>query len=227
MLCGVFGTLEQGLDDDADDQERAQALIVLLGQVITDAQRLATAEASALLRVCAVLGPVQTRAAAGEAAGGLAAAGVPERSWAPRVGHPMMLRAWRYGDVFGGAVLDRRAVRLPGTRARRHGAGRPPARGWGQGLLGGPGTGREGHAEPGGRRDGGQTRPRSSRTWTLRQRPSTCVRRWPTCPAPNRTTRSRTWPQTCTWCRPAPICWLAWRACRRSKRWACYGSAGG
>jgi len=101
VLCGVFGTLEQGLDDDADDQERAQALIVLLGQVITDAQRLATAEASGLLRVCAVLGPVQTRAAAGEAAGGLAAAGVPERSWAPRVGHPMMLRAWRYGDVFG------------------------------------------------------------------------------------------------------------------------------
>jgi hypothetical protein len=31
----------------------------------------------------------------------LAAGGVADRPWAGRVGHPTMLRAWRFGDVFG------------------------------------------------------------------------------------------------------------------------------
>jgi hypothetical protein len=101
VLCGAFAALEAGLPDDADVEERLEALTLLLSQVIGQAQALGTVEALALLRVCSVLGPATSRGAAGEGAGQLAAAGVADRPWAGRVGHPTMLRAWRYGDVFG------------------------------------------------------------------------------------------------------------------------------
>lgn len=101
VLCGAFAAVEAGLPDDADEEERLDALTLMLGQVIGHAQALATEDALALLRVCSVLGPVTSRAAAGEGAGALVAAGVADRPWAGRVGRPTMLRAWRYGDVFG------------------------------------------------------------------------------------------------------------------------------
>jgi len=101
VLCGAFAAVEAGLPDDADGKERIEALTLLLGQVIGYAQGLGTADALALLRVCSVLGPATSRAAAREGSGQLAAAGVADRPWAGRVGHPTMLRAWRYGDVFG------------------------------------------------------------------------------------------------------------------------------
>ncbi len=101
VLCGAFAAAEAGLPDDADEEERLEALTLLLGQVIGHAQALASVDALALLRVCSVLGPATSRAAAGEGAGQLAAAGVADSPWAGRVGHPTMLRAWRYGDVFG------------------------------------------------------------------------------------------------------------------------------
>jgi len=97
VLCEAFAAVEAGLPDDADEE----ALTLLLGQVIGYAQALGTADALALLRVCSVLGPATSRAAAGEGSGQLAAAGIVDRPWAGRVGHPTMLRAWRYGDVFG------------------------------------------------------------------------------------------------------------------------------
>ena len=101
VLCGAFGAVETGLPDDADEQERPEALSLMLGQVINHGETIASAEALALLRVCSVLGPATTRSAARESAGRLSAAGVADRPWAGRVGRPEMLRAWRYGDVFG------------------------------------------------------------------------------------------------------------------------------
>ncbi|HEY5248253.1 MAG TPA: hypothetical protein VIJ15_07370 [Dermatophilaceae bacterium] len=101
VLCAAFGALETGLPDDADDQERLEALTLMLGEVIGHAQALASGDALALLRVCSVLGPATSRAAADEGARRLAVAGVADRSWAGTVGRPRMLRAWRYGDVFG------------------------------------------------------------------------------------------------------------------------------
>jgi hypothetical protein len=101
VVCGVFAAVQAGLPDDADAQEGLEALTLLLGEVIGHARALATVDALALLRVCSVLGPARSRAAAGQGAGQLAAAGVADRPWAGRVGHPTMLRAWRYGDVFG------------------------------------------------------------------------------------------------------------------------------
>jgi hypothetical protein len=101
VLCAALGAVENGLPDDADEQERLEALALMLGQVIGHAEMTASAEALALLRVCSVLGPAKSRSAARESAGRLAAAGVTDRPWAGRVGRPEMLRAWRYGDVFG------------------------------------------------------------------------------------------------------------------------------
>lgn len=101
VLCGAFGAVDAGLPDDADEQERREALMLMLGQVIDHAESLASEEALALLRVCAVLGPAASRSAAGESANRLAATGVADRPWAARVGRPEMLRAWCYGDVFG------------------------------------------------------------------------------------------------------------------------------
>ena len=101
VMCAAFAAVDAGLPDDADEQERLEALTLLLGQVIGQAQALGTADALALLRVCSVLGPATSRAAAGQGAAQLAASGVTDRPWAGRVGHPTMLRAWRYGDVFG------------------------------------------------------------------------------------------------------------------------------
>lgn len=101
VLCGAFGAVETGMPDDADEQERREALSLMLGQVIGHSEMVASAEALALLRVCSVLGPATSRGAARESAGRLAAAGVADRPWASKVGRPEMLRAWRYGDVFG------------------------------------------------------------------------------------------------------------------------------
>lgn len=101
VLCAAFGAVETGLPDDADEQERLEALALMLGQVIGHGETIASVEALALLRVCSVLGPATSRSAARESAGRLAAAGVTDRPWAGRVGRPEMLRAWRYGDVFG------------------------------------------------------------------------------------------------------------------------------
>lgn len=101
VLCGAFGAVKAGLPDDADEQERLEALALMLGQVIGYAETLASVDALALLRVCSVLGPATSRSAARKSAGRLAAAGVADRPWAGRVGSPQMLRAWRSGDVFG------------------------------------------------------------------------------------------------------------------------------
>lgn len=101
VLCEAFGAVETGLPNDADDQERPEALTLMLGQVINHSEMIASAESLALLRVCSILGPAKSRIEAQESAGRLSAAGVADRPWAGRVGRPEMLRAWRYGDVFG------------------------------------------------------------------------------------------------------------------------------
>lgn len=103
----MFKTTQITTPRGADDQDWSE----LLDEVIKDAEARASADALAVLRVCSVLASDSARAAASEAAGRLAAAGVPDRSWASLVGHPQLLRAWRYHDVFGeqesvGALFD-------------------------------------------------------------------------------------------------------------------------
>jgi len=101
VMCETFAAVEAGLPDDADEEERLQTLTMALGQVTGHAQELASMDALALLRICSVLGPATSRAAASQGLPRLAAAGVADRPWAGRVGRPTMLRAWRYGDLLG------------------------------------------------------------------------------------------------------------------------------
>lgn len=101
VLCGAFAAVEAGLPDEADEEERLEALTLMLGQVIGQAQALATVDALALLRVCSVLGPATSQAAAAEGVGQLAAAGVADRPWADRIGHPTMRERGATGTCSG------------------------------------------------------------------------------------------------------------------------------
>ena len=110
VLCGAFGAVAAGLPDASDEQERLEALALMLGQVIGHAERLASVEALALLRVCSVLGPATSRNAARKSAGRLAAAGVPDRPWAGRVGSPADAAGVALRGRVRGPVLGRGAV---------------------------------------------------------------------------------------------------------------------
>ncbi len=100
VLCQVFRATQTAMPGEPDGQDLSEMLIQLLDEVIEHAEALASADALALLRVCSVLGPDSTRAAACDSARGLAAAGVGDRPWASLVGRPRLLQAWRYGDIF-------------------------------------------------------------------------------------------------------------------------------
>jgi hypothetical protein len=100
VLCGALGLLQTGIE--GADADRAAAVRELLGTVIDRCEQVGSADALAVLRVCSVLGPDDARAAADAAAARLAGAGVGDRPWVARLGRPGALRAWRYGDVFGG-----------------------------------------------------------------------------------------------------------------------------
>lgn len=113
VLCEAFRLIAHGTPENADDQERVEAETALLHQVIEHAEFAGTPDALGLLRVCTTLGPNATRSAAREAADRTAGNGAADRSWAALVGHPDLLRAWHYGDVFGsqasvGALFDYR-----------------------------------------------------------------------------------------------------------------------
>lgn len=113
VLCEAFRLIARGLPDDSDERERLEADTELLQQVIGHAEAAGTPEALGLLRVCASLGPDVTRDAAAQAAERVAGTGVTDRSWAPLLGRPNLLRAWHYGDVFRsqasvGALFDYR-----------------------------------------------------------------------------------------------------------------------
>lgn len=100
-LCDVFLATQLAIPDAADDRERLAVVTTLLEEVIAHAELVGSADALALLRVCGVMGPERTRAAAGHSADRLAATGLPERPWASLVGRPQLLQAWRYFDLFG------------------------------------------------------------------------------------------------------------------------------
>ena len=215
VLCGAFGAVETGLPDDADEQERLEALSLMLGQVIGHGEMIASVEALALLRVCSVLGPATSRSAARESAGRLAAAGVADRPWAGRVGRPAMLRAWRYGDVFGaqssvGVLFDYRGREHVVMVLVDH-------------LLGG-GSRTAGCLKGGPPRTCGTPSPprwrasltRSSRTSTPPSWPHCSVRPWHVRRALSRLTRSRTSTTTSTWYGPGWSISPDWPGYRRS-----------
>jgi hypothetical protein len=65
------------------------------------AERAATPEALATLRVLGAVGSPQLRTAASAAAGRLAAQGISEPAWAESIGAPSPGQCWSYGDALG------------------------------------------------------------------------------------------------------------------------------
>jgi hypothetical protein len=99
-LADLLGMAEQSLEP-GDHEFAAQTLAEMLAGLVLWAGREGTSGALALLRVIEVLGPLQVREMASEAAARLSASGLKDRPWAARIGRPRLLRAWRYGDVSG------------------------------------------------------------------------------------------------------------------------------
>jgi hypothetical protein len=96
--AGTDGTGE-AVDDDPVEADKLH--IVLLAALIDEAAAAGTAAGLSLLRVLSTLGPTRTRQLASAHAERLAAAGVPDPRWASAVGRPTLIRAWRYGDLWG------------------------------------------------------------------------------------------------------------------------------
>lgn len=69
--------------------------------MVPAAERSGSPEALAILRVLAALGWPGLRTPAAEAAGRLAARGVPDPAWAAEIGTPSVGECWRYGDDRG------------------------------------------------------------------------------------------------------------------------------
>jgi hypothetical protein len=65
------------------------------------AERTASPEGLAILRVLAAVGVPDLSGAAADAAGRLAALGVPDPVWAAEIGSPTVGECWRYGDDRG------------------------------------------------------------------------------------------------------------------------------
>jgi hypothetical protein len=77
------------------------AMSELARSLVPAAERSATPEALALLRVLGAIGTPELKAAATEAADRVTAGGVPDPDWAAAIGTPEVGRCWHYGDVGG------------------------------------------------------------------------------------------------------------------------------
>lgn len=73
----------------------------LAAELVPAAERAATREALALLRIFGAIGLSPLRETASAAAGRLAASGVPDAGWAEEIGSPRIAECWHYGDVGG------------------------------------------------------------------------------------------------------------------------------
>jgi hypothetical protein len=91
----MIGALSRSAADEAAAMED------LTGALVPAAEEAATPESLALLRIFAAIGPTGLRVAAAEAAGRVAARGVPDQSWVAGLGLPRVSDCWHYGDVGG------------------------------------------------------------------------------------------------------------------------------
>ena len=73
----------------------------LVTSLVPAAERNATPEALAVLRVLGAVGSPALRAAAAEAAERVIAGGVPDPDWAAGIGSPTVGQCWHYSDVGG------------------------------------------------------------------------------------------------------------------------------
>jgi hypothetical protein len=81
------------------DDSRVMAEIA--ASLVPAAERDATPEALALLRILGAIGSPELRAAAAEAADRVTGNGVPDPEWAAVIGSPAIGKCWHYSDVGG------------------------------------------------------------------------------------------------------------------------------
>jgi hypothetical protein len=78
-----------------------EVMAELATSLVPAAERDATPEALALLRILAAIGSPELQAAATPAARRVAGSGVPDQDWAPVIGSPTVGKCWHYSDVGG------------------------------------------------------------------------------------------------------------------------------
>jgi hypothetical protein len=100
-LSPLLGMLERLAPEESTADDRAAMRRELLTGLVAWAESNASPAALAFLRVATVLGDQPDREQAEAAANRLAATGLADRPWAPVLGRPDLIRAWRYSDVFG------------------------------------------------------------------------------------------------------------------------------
>jgi hypothetical protein len=83
------------------DADEADVMAELAVSLVPAAEKDATPEAVALLRILAAIGSPPLKAAATAAAERVTAAGVADPEWAAALGSPTVGRCWHYGDVGG------------------------------------------------------------------------------------------------------------------------------
>ena len=88
-------------DPTAKGADEAGVMAELAESLVPAAERSATPEAVALLRVLAAIGTAELSTAAAAAADRVTAAGVPDPDWAAAIGTPAVGPCWHYGDVGG------------------------------------------------------------------------------------------------------------------------------
>lgn len=81
--------------------EGADVMAELAASLVPAAEREATPEALALLRILGAIGSPELKAAATQAAERVTAQGVPDPAWASAIGFPAIGRCWHYSDIGG------------------------------------------------------------------------------------------------------------------------------
>jgi hypothetical protein len=95
------GAVRDGAARDGTAWDSTGVMAELAVSLVPAAEKTATPEALALLRILGALGSPPLRAAATEAANRVHAGGVPNPVWAARLGAPTVGRCWHYGDTGG------------------------------------------------------------------------------------------------------------------------------
>jgi hypothetical protein len=89
------------LSGHATGGDGTEVMAELATSLVPAAEREATPEALALLRILGAIGSPELKAAADEAAQRISGRGVPDPDWAAVIGSPAVGRCWHYSDVGG------------------------------------------------------------------------------------------------------------------------------
>lgn len=89
------------LSGHAPGDEGTDVMAELAASLVPAAEKDATPEALALLRILGAIGSPELKTTATEAAERLLAQGVPDPDWATTIGSPTIGRCWHYSDIGG------------------------------------------------------------------------------------------------------------------------------